>query len=91
MKNTDGTIRLLVQVGMILLAAAVVWGTVRHNVADNTEDIKVIKEVDIPKIDKDKLDKEVFSMYLKQEKEADDKRDVFLNKMDDKLDKVLAK
>lgn len=57
MKNTTGTVRLLVQIGMILLAAAVIWGAVRHQVVDNTEDIKVIKEVDIPKIDEGKLDK----------------------------------
>lgn len=91
MKNTDGTIRLLIQIAMILVAAAVVWGAVRHQVVDNTDDIDDIKTIDLPKIDAAKLDKEVFSMYLKQEKEADDKRDGFLNKMDEKLDKVLEK
>ncbi len=87
MKNTNGTVKLLVYIGVILLGFAAVWGAVRHNVVDNTEDIKTIKEVDIPK----KLDKEVFSMYLDQRQKADDKRDDMLNKMDGKLDKALEK
>ena len=87
MKNTNGTVRLLVQVGVILLAGAAIWGAVRHQVVDNTDDIKVIKESDMPK----KLDKEVFSMYLDQRQKADDKRDKKLDKMDEKLDKALAK
>ena len=84
MKNTNGTVKLIVYIGVILLGFAAVWGAVRHNVVDNTEDIKVIKEVDMPK----KLDKEVFQMYLDQEQKADEKTDKKLDKI---LDKVLEK
>ena len=91
MKNTTGTVRLLVQIGMILLAAAAIWGAVRHQVIDNTDDIKIIKEVDIPKIDAAKLDKEVFQMYLDQEHVADEKSDKKLDRIEGKLDKVLEK
>ncbi len=88
MKNTNGTVKLLVYIGIILLGFAAVWGAVRHNVVDNTEDIKTIKEVDLPKIDEEKLDNAVFKMYLDQQKEADEKRDTKLDKI---LDKVLEK
>ena len=84
MKNTNGTVKLLVQLGLILLAAAVVWGAVRHQVSDNADDIEVIQTVDMPK----KLDKEVFQMYLDQEQKANEKTDKKLDKI---LDKVLEK
>ena len=84
MKNTNGTVRLVVYIGVILLGFAAVWGAVRHQVSDTVDDVKVIKEIDLPK----KLDKEVFSMYLDQQQRADDKRDEKLDKI---LDKVLEK
>ena len=89
MKNTNGTVKLIIQLALILIAAVAAWSAVRHQVVDNTDDIKVIKEVEIPKIDAAKLDKEVFSMYLDQQKEADAKQERMLDKMDGKLDKVL--
>ncbi len=55
-KDSNGTLRLIAYIGSIILGVAAVWGAVRHNVADNTEDIKTIKEIDLPKIDEEKLD-----------------------------------
>ncbi len=89
--QSNGMIRLLVYVGVILLAAAIMWGAVRHNVTDNSEAIVEIKTVTIPKLDRDKLDKEVFQMYLDQEQVADDKSDAKLNRIETKLDKALEK
>ena len=88
MKNTNGTVRLILQIGLILIAAVAAWGAIRHQVIDNTDDIKCIKEVDMPKMDEAKLDNAVFKMYLDQQKEADKKRDTKLDKI---LDKVLEK
>ncbi len=89
-KGFNGMAKLLVQVAIVLLAAAVVWGAVRHQVADNTKDIDEIKTVDIVKIDEAKLDKEVFKMYAEQQQKASEKTDKMLDKIDGKLDKALS-
>ncbi len=81
--QVNGMARRVVQVGVILLAAAVVWGAVRHQVKDNTEDIAEVKEC--------KLDKEVFKMYCEQQKTASEKTDTQLNRIEGKLDKALEK
>lgn len=84
-RQINGTFKFIIQIVLgTVVAAAVVWGAVRHQVDDNTDDIKIIKEVDIPA----KLDKEVFQMYLDQEQKADEKTDKKLDKI---LDKVLEK
>ncbi len=83
--------RLVIYVVLIIAAACIVWGAVRHQVIDNTADIVEIKTVIIPKIDTMKLNKEVFRMYLQQEEKAEEKRDKFLERMDEKLDKALEK
>lgn len=79
----NGWARLVIYVVVIAAAACVAWGAVRYNVIDNTKDITEIKNR--------KLDKEVFQMYIEQEEKAETKRDKFLEKMDEKLDKVLKK
>ncbi len=88
-KNTqyNGTIRLLVYVGVILLGIAAVWGAVKLQVGVTADDVKAIKEIDLPK----KLDKEVFQMYLDQEQIANDKSDAQRNRIEVKLDKALEK
>ena len=83
----NGTIRLLVYVGVILLGIAAVWGAVKLQVGVTADDVKAIKEIDLPK----KLDKEVFQMYLDQEQIANDKSDAQRNRIEVKLDKALEK
>ncbi len=75
----NGWSKVLVSLGISLLAIAVAWGTVKTKVDTNSTEVEK------------KLDKEVFSMYLTQQEKVDKKRDEILKKMDGKLDKALEK
>lgn len=90
-KQFNGMPRLLVYVGVLLLSAAVAWGVFGQRVTANSKTLVEIKTVDLPKIDVDKLDKEVFQMYLDQRQVANEKSDAQRERIENKLDKALAK
>ncbi len=74
----NGWSKVLVSLGISLLVIAVAWGTVKTKVGANSDNIEK------------KLDKEVFQMYCEQQKTADEKTEKTLDKIDGKLDKLIA-
>ncbi len=86
----NGAAKLLVYLAVILVAVAAGWGVVKRQVTDNTKDIAEIRTVDIVGIEEAKLDKEVFGMYIEQRQKASEKTDKTLEKIDGKLDRLIA-
>lgn len=91
MKNTNGMIRLIIQLALILVAAVAAWGAIRHQVVNTVDDVKYIKEVELPKIDKDKLDKAIFDMHAAEQVRSWEKLDKTMVRFEEKLDKALEK
>lgn len=80
--KVSGAAKLVVQLAVILVAVAVGWAVISHQVDDNTEDIE--------KVEAEKVDNDVFIMHCEQQKERDMKTDKWRDKIDGKIDKLLS-
>jgi len=80
-QRLNGWAKVLTGLAISLLAVAVTWGMVQNQLENNSREIE--------RLHQKKLDREVFEMYCTQQREAAEKIDRALERIDSKLDRML--
>jgi len=82
-QQLSGTARFICSLVVIVISVGIAWGVTRTQVCDNTDDIMTLE--------KEKLDKEIFNMYVKHQSIMAGKIDKNLEKIDGKIDEALKR
>ena len=79
----NGWLKVIITIVVIGGTSLIAWGEMR---------IKVNKgETEVKRLDDVKVEKEVFEMHMAEQRRSNDKIDKTLIRMEEKLDKVIAK